>query len=174
MLPSKGIHLSESGTDRLLRNLDLSKQPMRRKQRQRHERTRRSPIRVDESARRSTTHINRDPRPVNESNQHQQRHVQPSTDRDVMQELTRDDTQRDDNEWRVVSRQCRTSVHLVNAWNVVNLTTSRPGANKLDMYNVDNVASWATKRNTTHGTRRSANMIWPLELLTPIIYMCRE
>ena len=28
-----GIHLSESGTDRLLRNLDLPKQPVRRKQR---------------------------------------------------------------------------------------------------------------------------------------------
>ena len=28
-----GIHLSESGTDRLLRNLDLPNQPVRRKQR---------------------------------------------------------------------------------------------------------------------------------------------
>ncbi len=41
----------------------------------------------------------------------------------------------------------------------------------MDMYNVDNVASWATKRNITHGTRRSANTIWPLELLTPIVYV---
>ena len=186
MLPSNGIHLSESGTDRLLRNLDLSKQPMRRKQRQRHERTRRSPIRVDESARRSTTRINRDPRLVNESNQHQQRHVQPSTDRDVMQELTRDDTQRDDNEWRVVSRRwsmqnrrtpcqcmkCGESNHITARCKQAGHVQCRQcGANKLDMYNVDNVASWATKRNITHGTRRSANTIWPPELLTPIIYV---
>ena len=65
----------------------------------------------------------------------------------------------------------RTGVHLDNARNVVNLTTSLPGANTLDMYNVDNVASWATKRNITHGSRRSANTIWPSELLTPIVYV---
>ena len=85
-----GIHLSQSGTDRLLRNLDLPKQPVRRKQRQRHESTRRSAIRVDE----------------NNQQQQRQRHVRRSTVRDVTQEeLTRDDTQRDDNEWRVVSRR---------------------------------------------------------------------
>ena len=44
-----GIHLSESGTGRLLRNLDLPKQPLRRKQWQRHKSTRRWAIRVDEN-----------------------------------------------------------------------------------------------------------------------------
>ena len=90
-----GIHLSESGTDRLLRNIDPPKQPVRRKQRQRHESTRRSAIRVDE----------------NNQQQQRKRHVRRSTLREVTQELTRDvtqeltrrdDTQRDDNEWRVV------------------------------------------------------------------------
>ena len=84
-----GIHLSESGTDRLLRNLDLPKQHVGRKQRQRHESTRRSAIRVDE----------------NNQQQQRQRNVRRSTVRDVTQELTRDDTPRDDNEWRVVSRR---------------------------------------------------------------------
>ena len=78
-----GIHLSESGIDRLLRNLDLPKQPVRRKQRQRHESTRRSANRVDE----------------NNQQQQRQRHVWRSTVRDVItQELTCGDTQRD--EWR--------------------------------------------------------------------------
>ena len=77
-----GIHLSESGTERLLRSLDLTKQPARRKQRQRHESrpTRRLAIRVDE----------------NNQQQQRQRHVRRSTVRYVKQELTRDDTQRDD------------------------------------------------------------------------------
>ena len=70
-----GIHLSESGTDRLLRNLHLPKQPVRRKQRQRHESTRRSAIRVNE----------------NNQQQQRQRHVRRSTVRDVTQELTRDE-----------------------------------------------------------------------------------
>ena len=84
-----------------------------------------------------------------------------------------DDTQRDDNEWRVVSRGRSTQNRRTpGQWrNVVNLTTSLPGANTLDMYNVYNVVSWATKRNITHETRRSANTIWPPELLTRIIYV---
>ena len=86
-----GVHLSESGTDRLLRNIDPPKQPVRRKQRQRHESTRRSAIEVDE----------------NNQQQQRKRHVRRSTLREVTQELTRDvtqeltrrdDTQRDDNE----------------------------------------------------------------------------
>ena len=51
-----GIHPSDSGTDRLLRNLDLPKQPVRRKQRQRHEITRRSAMRVDEIVERIGAH----------------------------------------------------------------------------------------------------------------------
>ena len=99
------IHLSASGVDRVLSNLSLPKQTSRKTvKRQRHETTRRSAIRVDESARRSTTRtIDRDPRQVNESNEHQlmQRHVRRSADRGVTQEPTRDDMQRDDNEWRL-------------------------------------------------------------------------
>ena len=55
----------------------------------------------------STASISRDPRPVNEGHQHQQRkrHVRRSTDRDDTPQPTLDDTQRDDNEWRVVSRR---------------------------------------------------------------------
>ena len=51
--------------------------------------------------------ISRDPRPVNERHQHQQRqrHVRRSTDREYTPQPTLDDTQRDDNEWRVVSRR---------------------------------------------------------------------
>ena len=134
------IHLSASGVDRMLSDLSLHKQISKR---QRHERARRSAFRVDESARISTTRINRDPRQVNESNQRQQRqrHVRRSTDRDVMQEITRDDTQRDDNEWRVVSRRRSTQDRRTSgqcaARNVVNLNTSIPGANTLDMYNVE-------------------------------------
>ena len=100
-----GIHLSASGVDRVLSNLSLPKQTVKR---QRNESTRRSAIRVDETARRSTTRaINRDPRPTNERYQHQQRqrHVRRSTDQDVTQKPTRDDMQRDDNEWHVVSRR---------------------------------------------------------------------
>ena len=104
-----GIHLSASGVDRVLSNLSLPKQTSRKTvKRQRHASTRRSAIRVDERARRSTARtINRDTRTANEKQQHQQRqlHVQRSTDRDVTQEHTRDDMQRDDNEWRVVSRR---------------------------------------------------------------------
>ena len=108
-LHADGIHLSASGVDRVLSNLSLPKQTSRKTvKRQRHASTRRSAIRVDESTRGSTTRtINRDPRQVNESHEHQlrQRHVRRSTDRDVTQEATRDDMQRDDNEWRVVSRR---------------------------------------------------------------------
>ena len=108
-----GIHLSASGVDRVLSNLSLPKQTSRKTvKRQRHASTRRSAIRVDESTRGSTTRaINRDRRPHNESHQHQQRqrYLRRSTDRDVTQEATRDDMQRDDNEWRVVSR--RRSTH---------------------------------------------------------------
>ena len=129
----------------------------RLKQRQRHESTRRSAIRVDE----------------NNQPQQRQRHVRRSTDRDVTQELTRDDTQRDDNEWRVESRRRSTQNRRTpgQCAKCGESNTSLPGANTLDMYNVENVASWATKINITHGTRRSANTIWPLELLTPIIYV---
>ena len=108
-----GIHLSASGVDRLCSNLSLPKQTSRKTvKRQRHASTRRSAIRVDERARRSTARtINRETRPANESHQHQQtqRHLRLSTDRDVTQQHTRDDMQRDDNEWRVVSR--RRSTH---------------------------------------------------------------
>ena len=108
-----GIHLSASGVDRVCSNLSLPKQTSRKTvKRQRHASTRRSAIRVDERARRSTARtINRDTRPANESHQHQQtqRHLRLSTDRDVTQQHTRDDMQRDDNEWRVVSR--RRSTH---------------------------------------------------------------
>ena len=104
-----GIHLSASGVDIVLSNLYLPKQTSRKTvKRQRNESTRGSAIRVDETARRSTTRaINRNPRPTNERYQHQQRqrHVRRSTDRDVTQETTRDDMQRDDNEWHVVSRR---------------------------------------------------------------------
>ena len=103
-----GIHLSASGVDRVLSNLSLPKQTSRKTvKRQRHESTRQSAIRVDEAARRSTARIIRDPRPVNERHQHQQRqrHVRRSTDRDDTPQPTLDDTQRDDNEWRVVSRR---------------------------------------------------------------------
>ena len=92
----------EADVDRVLSNLSLPKQTSRKTvKRQRHASTRRSAIRVDESTRGSTTRaINRDPRPHNESHQHQQRqrYVRRSTDRDVTQEATRDDMQRDDNE----------------------------------------------------------------------------
>ena len=87
-----GIHLSASGVDRVLSNLSLHKQTSRKTvKRQRHESTQRSAIRVDESARRSSTRINRNP--VNESIQHQQRqrHVRRSTDRDITQDPKRDD-----------------------------------------------------------------------------------
>ena len=108
-----GIHLSASGVDRVCSNLSLPKQTSRKTvKRQRHASTRRSAIRVDERARRSTARtINRDTRPANESHQHQQtqRYLRRSTDRDVTQQHTRDDMQRDDNEWRVVSR--RRSTH---------------------------------------------------------------
>ena len=103
-----GIHLSASGVDRVLSNLSLPKQTSRKTvKRQRHESTRQSAIRVDVAARRSTARISRDPRPVNERHQHQQRqrHVRRSTDRDDTPQPTLDDTQRDDNEWRVVSRR---------------------------------------------------------------------
>ena len=104
-----GIHLSASGVDIVLSNLSLPKQTSRKTvKRQRHASTRRSAIRVDERARRSTARtINRDTRTANEKQQHQQRklHVRRSTDRDVMQEHTRDDMQRNYNERRVVSRR---------------------------------------------------------------------
>ena len=103
-----GIHLSASGVDRVLSNLSLPKQTSRKTvKRQRHESTRQSAIRVDEAARGSTARISRDPRPVNERHQHQQRqrHVRRSTDRDDTPQPTLDDTQRNDNEWRVVSRR---------------------------------------------------------------------
>ena len=104
-----GIHLSASGVDRVFSKLSLPKQTSRKTvKRQRHASTRRSAIRVDERARRSTARtINRDTKTANEKQQHQQRqlHVRRSTDRDVTQEHTRDDMQRDDNEWRVVSRR---------------------------------------------------------------------
>ena len=155
-----GIHLSASGVDRVLSNLSLPKQTSRKTvKRQRHASTRRSAIRVDESTRGSTTRaINRDPRPHNESHQHQQRqrYLRRSTDRDVTQEATRDDMQRDDNEWRVVSRRRsthdrRTSEQCAKC-NESNHYTSLPGANTLGRYNVGNVESWAIKRNTTPGT----------------------
>ena len=95
--------------DRVLSTLSLPKQTSPKTvKRQRHASTRRSAIRVDERDRRSTARtINRDTKTANEKQQHQQRqqHVRRSTDRDVTQEHTRDDMQRDDNEWRVVSRR---------------------------------------------------------------------
>ena len=72
-----GIHLSASGVDRVLSNLSLPKHTSRKTvKRQRHASTRRSVIRVDERARRSTARtINRDTRTANEKQQHQQRQL---------------------------------------------------------------------------------------------------
>ena len=44
------------------------------------------------------------------------------------------------------------AVHLNSVRNVMNRTTSLPGANTLGRYNVGNVESWAIKRSTTPGT----------------------
>ena len=46
-----------------------------------------------------------------------------------------------------------TGVHLNSARNVINRTTSLPGANTLGRYNVGDVESWAIKRSTTRMTR---------------------
>ena len=65
-----GIHLSGSGVDRVLSNLSLPKQTSRKTvKRQRHASTRRSVIRVDERARRSTRdrHVTRE-RPTRNNN----------------------------------------------------------------------------------------------------------
>ena len=106
------------------------------------------------------------------SNQHQQRqrHVRRSTDRDVMQELTRDDTQRDDNKWLVVSRrrstQSRRTPGQCAKCGESNHVTARckhavrVQCRQCGQLGHRDVASWATERNITRGTRRSVYTMW--------------